>query len=142
MKIISSLLLLMPICLFITGCDNKRNSEMQSETHGDIQRILEQGEEFTQQMKENGLNWSVEEWKSHIKEVDRYSLLFWESNPSAKDVEIFDNQNKEYGKALDEIFYKVSDILRIARNQLGDDEDFVKVRKAIKETAKKVRKRL
>lgn len=123
------------MCILIVGCGKYKDGS-------DIQSLLKQNQEFTQQMIRNGADWSVEDWKSHMKEVDKLSLKFWESNPSAEEVEEFDKQTKEYSDGLDVIWDDVRLTLRTARYQLDDDEDFIRVRKAIKKTAKDVRNSL
>lgn len=107
-----------------------------------MHEVLEQNAKNTQELRDNGLNWSVEEWKEHYKKADKLALRFWELNPSAKEVGYFEKQIKSYSEAFDSIYNYASDAMRTARIQLDYDEDFVKVRKAVKETARKVRNEL
>jgi len=120
--------------LMMTGCGN-------SKADSDTEDLLEKQAESTQNMIDHCSEWSVEDWMSYMNTSNDLALEFWESDPSADEIEEFDELMKKHSKALDNIDDDTFYNMKIARNRLNDDDNFVKTMAKIKKTAQKVRRR-
>lgn len=122
------------ICILVNGCGK-------SKVDGDVEDLLDKEAESTQNMIEHCAEWSVEDWMSYMNNANDLALEFWESDPSVDDIEEFDKLMKEHSKALDDIGEDAFYNMKIARNRLNDDDNFLKTMAKIKKTARKVRRK-
>lgn len=123
-KIIFSLGTLL-LCLVLAGCSGSGASYFKS---------------LAKDIEKNGDEWDIEKWTSVMKEAAEKELAFWESDPSEKEVDEFDEAQEECGDAIRDLKSKAQSKARKASNKKEVEKILEKSNKAEKKVRKKINK--
>ena len=95
---------------------------------------------LAEDIEKNGEDWDTEEWTEVLKNAQEKSLEFWESMPSEKEIDEFDDAIDELTDAINGLDRKAQEKVMKARNKKEVKKLVEKVRKAAEKARKKVDK--
>lgn len=97
-------------------------------------------ESLAKDIEKNGDEWDTEKWISVMKEASEKELAFWESDPSEKEVDEFDEACEEAADAIRNLDSKALKKVKKAASKKEVEKIIEKSKKAEKKVRKKINK--